>query len=186
MRRAAKQMLSLADWFHVRPSPVTPSLYAGYGWQPPGGQGVYGGHLIAQAINAAFQQVGPSSPHPALLHSCHSYFHSAVAPYPAPILYHVNDLKIGRRLRQCHVDVIQGNRTVFTSILSFALDQQQNSRLAYRNQVSVPRPGYPKQILAVKSGLHIIHVPWIARSYVLQCTCTNSPKKSRRRRARSG
>ena len=137
-RTAAKQMLSHTDWFHVHPSSVTPSSYVGYGWQPPTGRGVYGGQLLAQAINAAFQQVGPSQ-----LHSCHSYFHSSVAPSPARILYHVNDLKVGRSLRQCYVNVTQNSRIVFTSMLSFALPRRErkNSQWPAGNQVSVPMPG---------------------------------------------
>ena len=142
MRRVAKEILSHADWFRVSASPVTPSLYIGYGWQPPLGRGVYGGHLVGQAIDAASQEIGSSHPH--LLHSCHSYFHAAVRPSPAPVLYHVNDLKIGRRLRQCHVNVTQDNQIVFTSILSFALKQHigKSSQASYDKHVSVPLPGH--------------------------------------------
>lgn len=88
-------------------------------WLPPGARGVFGGCVIAQALQAA-QKTVPSI---FKVHSLHSYF---VLPGDStlPILYHVEQVRDGRSYATRTVQATQRDKCIFTITCSFQKPEQ--------------------------------------------------------------
>jgi acyl-CoA thioesterase II len=79
---------------------------------------IYGGHLLGQALAAAFATV----PEPKLAHSLHAYFVTTGAP-SAPIGYRVERLRDGRGYTTRSVTAVQGEQTLMIMTASFKLPE---------------------------------------------------------------
>ena len=79
---------------------------------------VYGGQVLAQAMNAATRTVDPAR----RVHSLHAYFLRPGNP-AEPIVYEVDPLRDGRRFSTRAVVARQGGRAIFNASLSFQLPE---------------------------------------------------------------
>jgi len=75
---------------------------------------VYGGQVLAQAMNAALRTVDPAR----RVHSQHAYFLRPGDP-TRPIIYEVDPIRDGRRFSTRRVVARQGGRAIFNTSLSF-------------------------------------------------------------------
>ena len=79
---------------------------------------VYGGQVLAQAMNAATRTVDPAR----RVHSLHAYFLRPGNP-AEPIIYEVDPLRDGRGFSTRAVVARQGGRAIFNASLSFQLPE---------------------------------------------------------------
>lgn len=103
------------------------------------GQGnLYGGHVLAQALKAAYQTVGEDR----LCHSLHSYF---IRPgdFTKPVTYVVDRLRDGRSLSTRQVNAYQEGKSIFCMNTSFAVDEP-----GYEHQKPMPRVGKPTRYIS--------------------------------------
>jgi acyl-CoA thioesterase-2 len=105
------------------------------GFSPPGRtRRVYGGQVLAQAMNAAMRTVGPGR----RVHSQHAYFLRPGDP-ARPILYHVDPIRDGKRFSTRSVVARQAGKAIFNTSLSF---QQPEAGLEHEQAMpaGVPPP----------------------------------------------
>jgi len=79
---------------------------------------VFGGQVAAQALSAAYRTV----PHPARVHSLHSYFMSAGDPR-RPLELRVERQRDGNSFLVRQVLVLQNSSCIFTALMSFTVDR---------------------------------------------------------------
>ena len=98
----------------------------------------YGGHLVAQAIKAAYLTLPVNSDH--LLNSVHCYFMCPAKP--EKIRYHINDKKDGRLVCYRSVSAQQNGKNVFSCTVSFQSPDTHAGDLPYNyhHKPSVPGP----------------------------------------------
>jgi len=94
---------------------------------------VYGGQVLAQAINAALRTVEAER----CVHSLHAYFLRPGDP-SIPIIYDVDPIRDGRSFTTRRVRAIQNGKAIFNSSMSF---QVQEEGLAHQTPMpDVPEP----------------------------------------------
>ncbi len=99
---------------------------------------VYGGQVLAQAMNAAQRTVAT----PFVLHSLHAYF---LRPGDAeiPIVYEVDRIRDGRSFATRRVIAIQRGRAIFNVSLSFQLVEE-----GLEHQDSMPQVPGPEDLIS--------------------------------------
>ncbi|MCW2524143.1 MAG: acyl-CoA thioesterase, partial [Frankiales bacterium] len=107
---------ALADLLAVRPVGVDQFAAPD---SVPGRMGIYGGQLIAQAVNAAVRTVE----HDRVLHSLHAYFLSRGRP-DEELIYDVARERDGRSYSARRVTATQEGKLIFSMALSFARADQ--------------------------------------------------------------
>jgi acyl-CoA thioesterase II len=106
--------LALDRWMVVAPE-GTGDMFTGAG-RDYGPLRIYGGHLLGQALAAAFATVAE----PMLAHSLHAYFVATGAP-AEPIGYRVERLRDGRSYATRSVRAVQGEQTLLVMTASFKI-----------------------------------------------------------------
>lgn len=98
-----------------------------------GGRSVFGGQVLAQALNAATRTV----PKDRLAHSLHGYF---ILPgdMKAPIIYEVDTIRDGRSFTTRRVVAVQHGRAIFNMAASFQIEEEGVSHQI--NMLNVPHP----------------------------------------------
>lgn len=93
-------------------------LFRGQNYKTPW-ERVFGGQVLGQALNAAYQTVDPAR----IAHSLHSYF---ILPgdIHQPIIYEVQVIRDGGSFSTRRVTAIQKGRAIFVSAISFQLEQE--------------------------------------------------------------
>ena len=79
---------------------------------------VYGGQVLAQAMNSASRTVDPAR----RVHSQHAYFLRPGDP-ARPILYEVDPIRDGRRFSTRRVVALQAGRAIFSTAISYQLPE---------------------------------------------------------------
>lgn len=100
----------------IRPQPLEVNLFRGES-RDIGTPRVFGGQVLAQALQAASQTVEER-----MVHSLHAYFLRAGDP-EAPIVYMVDRSRDGRSFTARRVVAIQHGRQIFTLAASFQVPQ---------------------------------------------------------------
>ncbi len=80
---------------------------------------IFGGQIIAQALNAAMREV----PSDRFAHSFHSYF-LRLGDRKQPVYFYVDKLRDGRTFSSRRVSVKQKNKLIFESIISFQIKEE--------------------------------------------------------------
>jgi acyl-CoA thioesterase II len=124
--------LALDLWMTVVPDPATADGFRGPG-RDYGPLRIYGGHLLGQALAAAFATVETSK----LAHSLHAYFLATGVP-AEPIHYQVERLRDGRGYTSRAVRASQGDRTLMFMTASFKVAEPGDEHQA--PMPSVPAP----------------------------------------------
>ena len=93
-------------------------LFRGQNYVTPWGR-VFGGQVLGQALNAAYQTIDPAR----IAHSLHSYF---ILPGDVnqPIIYQVQVIRDGGSFSTRRVTAIQKGRPIFVMAASFQLEQK--------------------------------------------------------------
>ncbi|KAJ1952973.1 acyl-CoA thioesterase, partial [Dispira parvispora] len=112
------------------------NLYRSTGelWVPPGGRGVFGGQVVAQALAAASNTV----PNNYRIHSLHSYFVQA-SQGTMPILYQVERVREGTTFCTRIVKAIQRGQCCFSLMCSFQAPRE-NGPVHQEPMPDVPPP----------------------------------------------
>lgn len=97
---------------------------------------VFGGQVLAQALNAAAQTVSEER----TAHSLHAYFLRPGNP-TIPIIYEVDPIRDGRGFTTRRVVALQNNKAIFNASLSFQLYEEGLS-----HQFSMPQVTPPEQL----------------------------------------
>ncbi|MHB1843871.1 MAG: acyl-CoA thioesterase II [Deltaproteobacteria bacterium] len=97
--------------------PLEQNLFRGQS-SDVGGQSVFGGQVVGQALAAASRTVDGREPH-----SLHGYF-LLPGDKAAPIVYEVERIRDGRSFSARRVQAIQHGRPIFSMIASFQLPEQ--------------------------------------------------------------
>lgn len=92
-------------------------------WRPAGARAVFGGQIIASAIEACHQSLLPSEHQKFELQSLHSYFLLPGDP-SQPILYQVKRVRDGRSFATRTVVASQGEHAIFTCEVSFHISEE--------------------------------------------------------------
>lgn len=109
----SKALSALLESIHLEPIDI--NLFRGYPYLR-GMDHLYGGEILAQAINAAHQTVAS----PLQLHSLHSYFLRPGDP-ALPVIYEVDRIRDGRSFTTRRVKAVQRGRAIFVVSMSFQL-----------------------------------------------------------------
>ena len=98
-----------------------------------GSRSVFGGQVLAQALNAATRTV----PEDRLAHSMHAYF---ILPgdIKAPIVYEVDTIRDGRSFTTRRVVAVQHGRPIFNMAASFQIEEEGAEHQI--NMLNVPHP----------------------------------------------
>lgn len=101
-------------------------LFRGQNYVTPWGR-VFGGQVLGQALNAAYQTIDPAR----IAHSLHSYF---ILPGDVnqPIIYQVQVIRDGGSFSTRRVTAIQKGRPIFVMAASFQLEQK---GLSHQNEM---------------------------------------------------
>ena len=97
--------------------PIDINIFRGYPWLR-GMDHLYGGEIMAQAMNAAYQTVAS----PLQMHSLHSYFLRPGDP-SLPVIYEVDRIRDGRSFTTRRVVALQRGRAIFNVSMSFQLEE---------------------------------------------------------------
>jgi acyl-CoA thioesterase-2 len=129
----SKALATLIDNIHLEKIEI--NLFRGVTLDSARGH-VYGGQVLAQAINAAQRTVAS----PLVLHSLHAYF---LRPGDAdiPIIYEVDRMRDGRSYTTRRVVAIQHGRPIFNVSLSFQLEEE-----GFDHQISMPHVPGPEEL----------------------------------------
>jgi acyl-CoA thioesterase-2 len=129
----SKALATLIDNIHLEKIEI--NLFRGVTLDSARGH-VYGGQVLAQAINAAQRTVAS----PLVLHSLHAYF---LRPGDAdiPIIYEVDRMRDGRSYTTRRVVAIQHGRPIFNVSLSFQLVEE-----GFDHQISMPHVPGPEEL----------------------------------------
>jgi len=111
-------------------------LFRGQNYVTPWGR-VFGGQVLGQALNAAYQTVDPAR----IAHSLHSYF---ILPGDVnlPIIYQVQVIRDGGSFSTRRVTAIQKGRPIFVMAASFQLEQK-----GFSHQNEMPDVDGPENFL---------------------------------------
>ena len=111
-------------------------LFRGQNYVTPWGR-VFGGQVLGQALNAAYQTVDPAR----IAHSLHSYF---ILPGDVrqPIIYQVEVIRDGGSFSTRRVTAIQKGRPIFVMAASFQLEQK-----GFSHQNEMPKVDGPENFL---------------------------------------
>lgn len=104
--------------------------------------GLYGGHLLGQGLNAAYQII----PTEKNCHSFHCYFLSA-GDTSTDISYHVEPLREGKRFTVAQVTAWQNERRLMVMTASFKLDHKGDE-----HQDSIPDVPSPETLRATREA----------------------------------
>lgn len=107
---------------------------------------VFGGQVLAQAINASSQTVA----HAFQLHSMHSYFLRPGDP-SIPIVYEVDRIRDGKAFTTRRVVAIQRGRAIFNMSLSYQLPEEGFEQQIVMPEVEGPEGLISDQVLYSKS-----------------------------------
>lgn len=103
-----------------------------------GPMGIYGGHLVGQALSAGLQTVAA----PKLVHSFHSYFLRPGDPHQS-LMYKVQRLREGRGSDVRTITAYQHGKAMFQMTASFKLPEEGD-----RHQPEMPVVSSPESLLA--------------------------------------
>ena len=104
-----------------------------------GSPNVFGGQVLAQALNAAYRTV----PKERILHSLHSYFLEA-GDLTKPITYEVAEIRDGGSFSTRRVTAFQGDRTIFILAASFHKKEE-----GYEHQMPIKKDiKQPEELLS--------------------------------------
>lgn len=124
------------------------------------GQGrLFGGHVLAQALSAAYYTV----PETQLCHSLHAYFINA-GDHSEPVLYKIDELRLGKRFSTRQINAIQSGKTIFCMNASFQIDEG-----GFEHQADMPNVGEPEQWFSDYELAHKVQdkIPERIRPFVL-------------------
>ena len=109
------KLLDLIDLLNLEK--LDDNLFRGQNYETPW-ERVFGGQVLGQALNAAYQTVDAAR----VAHSLHSYF---ILPgdIHQPIIYEVQVIRDGGSFSTRRVTAIQKGRPIFVSAISFQLEQ---------------------------------------------------------------
>ncbi len=96
-------------------------------WPPMGGKAIYGGCVVAQSLLAAIMTVDPRL----RPHSQHCYFLLPGVP-SGTITYKVQKLRDGRSFCTRIVDVVQDDRHIFSTTISFQVKARNKNTLKHQ------------------------------------------------------
>ena len=130
---------------------------------------VYGGHLVAQAVKAAFLTLPVNNNH--LLDSVQCYFMSPAKP--EKIRYHVNDKKDGHLFCYRYVSAQQNGKNVFSCTVSFRSPDTRAGDLPYNYRCKPSVPGPSDSIPSEK--LHNIYITAIDDRYAIYIRFCSPP-----------
>jgi acyl-CoA thioesterase-2 len=119
---------------------------------------VFGGQVLAQAINAAQRTVST----PLVLHSLHAYF-LRPGDTEVPIVYEVDRIRDGRSFTTRRVVAIQQGRAIFNVSLSFQLIEE-----GFEHQAEMPDVPGPEGLkdLSELAADHLDEIPEKMRRYL--------------------
>lgn len=137
----SKALAALIDNHHLEK--IDKNLFRGVALRPTADQ-VYGGQVLAQAMNAAQQTVSKRF----VLHSLHSYF---MRPGQAemPIIYEVDRIRDGRTFTTRRVVAIQNGEAIFNMSLSFQIFEE-----GFDHQAKMPDVPGPKGLPSDRERMH--------------------------------
>ena len=148
---AADQLLKLLDLEQIELN-----LYLGQN-ESRGGFRLFGGQVLAQAVNAAYQTVDGL-----LLHSLHGYFLRA-GDSERPVLYEVERIRDGRSFTTRRVVAVQAGEAIFNMDVSFQVEE-----MGFEHADPVPNVPLPDELeddVEVARRINdasIVH-PWAGR-----------------------
>lgn len=101
-----------------------------------GSPNIFGGQLVAQALNAAIRSVSPER----ICHSLHAYF---ILPgnLKLPVIYEVEHIKEGGSFTVCDIVAKQDNTSIFVMTASFYKQEE-----GYEHQVDMPEVPEPEML----------------------------------------
>lgn len=105
---------------------------------------VYGGQVLAQAMNAAQQTVSTRF----VLHSLHSYF-MRPGQVETPIIYEVDRIRDGRGFTNRRVVAIQNGQAIFNMSLSFQIFEE-----GFDHHATMPEVPGPKGLPSDRERMH--------------------------------
>lgn len=148
---AADQLLALLNLEQIELN-----LYLGQN-ESRGGVRLFGGQVLAQAVNAAYATVEDVA-----LHSLHAYFLRA-GDSERPVLYEVERIREGKSFTTRRVVAVQGGEAIFNMDVSFQIDE-----IGFEHADPVPNVPLPEELeddIDVARAIDddsIIH-PWAKR-----------------------
>lgn len=133
MKKIVKDLLTLLDIEQLEVN-LFRGLSPAEAWQP-----VYGGQVIAQALEAASRTVEEGN---RMAHSLHGYFMKP-GDITIPILYSVDRLRDGRSFATRQVVAVQRGQTIFTMYVSFHTTEE-----GLHHQVAMPEVKPPEECIS--------------------------------------
>ncbi|MGI9295439.1 MAG: acyl-CoA thioesterase [Pseudomonadales bacterium] len=137
----SKALAALIDNHHLEK--IDKNLFRGVTRKPADNR-VYGGQMLAQAMNAAQQTVSKRF----VLHSFHSYFMRPGEP-ETPIIYEVDRIRDGRAFTTRRVVAIQNGEAIFNMSLSFQIFEE-----GFDHQATMPDVPGPKGLPSDRERMH--------------------------------
>lgn len=131
----SKPLANLINNIHLEKIEI--NIFRGVTLDSARGQ-VFGGQVLAQAINAAQRTVGT----PLVLHSLHAYF-LRPGDTDTPIIYDVDRIRDGRSFTTRRVVAIQHGRAIFNVSLSFQLREE-----GFEHQADMPDVPMPEELIS--------------------------------------
>lgn len=131
----SKALANLIDNIHLEKIEI--NIFRGVTLDSARGD-IYGGQVLAQAINAGQRTVGS----PFVLHSLHAYFLRS-GDADVPIIYEVDRIRDGRTFVTRRVVAIQHGRAIFNVSLSYQLRED-----GMEHQVQMPRVPPPEELIS--------------------------------------
>ena len=116
---------------------IDDNIFRGQNYQAPWGR-VFGGQVLAQAINAARRTV----PEDRFLHSMHGYFILG-GDIGHPIIYQVDRIRNGRSFTTRRVVAIQKGRAIFNMSASFQIKEK-----GFEHQIEMPDVPAPETLIS--------------------------------------
>ena len=113
---------------HLNLEQIELNLFRGYN-NTVGSPNVFGGQVLAQALNAANRTVEENR----YVHSLHAYFVLA-GNLELPILYEVERIRDGRSFTTRNIKAIQNGKVIFNMIASFQIEEE-----GYSHQIEMPK-----------------------------------------------
>ncbi len=116
---------------------IEENIYSGKSHSIGGGKRVFGGQVLAQALQAAALTV----PENRIVHSLHGYF---ILPGDTekPIIYNVDRLRDGGSFTTRRVIAIQNGKAIFNMAASFQIQEE-----GFEHQISMPNVASPESLM---------------------------------------
>ena len=137
----SKALAALIDNHHLEK--IDKNLFRGITLKPTDVR-VYGGQVLAQAMNAAQQTVSKRM----VLHSLHSYF-MRPGEIETPIIYEVDRIRDGRGFTNRRVVAIQNGEAIFNMSLSFQIFEE-----GFDHHATMPVVPGPKGLPSDRERMH--------------------------------